>query len=164
MKSLVNITVLKLAVVVGISLSLMQCASRPTTFRDVNQPLAFVLGSAAGCQVSASHPLGHNNGRIRLGATSATRSVYGDLFTGRSLTNTQVLRRVCSAFDRAATAAPGSNLYTLGKRKYGGEAHFIAQPGGGVAIQYYGNASGSSSFDGHEVRILRDLITQALAR
>lgn len=144
------------------SLGLVQCASLEPIDSEVGKDLAVPLGNASGCSVSASHALGQNNGKVRLAASSLSRTVHADLFTGKSLTNTEVLRRVSDAFGRAAAATPGSNLYTLGDLKYGGEARFIAQQGGAVEIQYLGNSTGNSFFDGEEVRILKGLIDQAL--
>jgi hypothetical protein len=163
MKRLFKTPFLQLTAIVLACLSLVHCASVDSSYSD-QQALPVRLGSQSGCQVSASHALGNNLGKVRLAADSIMRSTYADLFTGKSLTNTEVLRRVSSAFGRAATAAPGSNLYTLGDLKYGGEAQFIAQAKGGVTIQYFGNSDGSTTFDGQEVRILKDLIDQALAR
>ena len=161
MKPLVNITVIKLASLMAIGLCLVQCASVEPHYEGIT-PLAVDLGRASGCQVSASHSLGQNHSKIRLAATSAKRYTYADLFTGRTLTNTQVLSRVGSAFARAANASPGNHLLTLGNLKYGGTAEFEALPGGGVRVQYYGNANDTCTFHGDEVQVLARLIDRAL--
>lgn len=122
-----------------------------------------LLGHQDGCRVSATDaPQKGSHGKIRLYATSVTSVLASDLYSGRSLTIAQVLKRVSNAFGDAGQAPKGKKVGQLGSLQGGGEASFIADGKGGVAIVYSGNDSGKSSYSASQVKTLKTLIDRVL--
>lgn len=129
--------------------------------RPAKEDLPFLLGSAEEARLSTDQASLESRGTLRLLAFGDRQTVYTDLRSGRTLTLRALLERTAAAFASAAGAPSGRQLGKVGAASHGGEAVFVADGRGGVAVVFDGNSAGAAEFNADQVRTLRELMGRA---